>query len=154
MQQMSLRFNRDVLTQLDHVDYVMVMGGNNDVLWRGRHPNQCLEDLESPFLQIQKANAKVIALEILPVTIKWGLFTHKNKRLNYLRETNLGIHALGKKMGIPVVNLYDPLADAKKTGLNRLYDSGDGEHLSVEGYKKVGHVIFTSFLQNLFRFQA
>ncbi len=40
IEQMELRYKRDVLTQLDRVDYVLIMGGNNDVVWRGAYPEE------------------------------------------------------------------------------------------------------------------
>ena len=40
---MELRYKRDVLTQLDRVDYVLIMGGNNDVVWRGAYPKETIE---------------------------------------------------------------------------------------------------------------
>lgn len=151
VQQMVTRFNRDVRTQLDEFEYILVMGGNNDVVWRGKTPRQCLQDLELLFAQIQHAKAQVIALEILPVTMKHGFSWTKRKHVRYIKETNQGIHDLGVKMKIPVVNLYDALADESNNCLAKPYDCGDGEHLSVAGYRKVGEVIFATYLQPMLK---
>jgi len=142
VKQMLERYQRDVLSQLDHVDYVMVMGGNNDVVWRPTTPSECLRDLQELFTTILNHGSKVIALEILPVTCDMKL-------VKKIKETNKGMHKLCTQMKIPIIDLYDALADKTKNGLNKPYDSKDGEHLSVEGYRKVGEVIYTSYLKSL-----
>jgi lysophospholipase L1-like esterase len=141
IEQMQIRYNRDVLFQLDKVDYVLIMGGNNDVVWRGAFPEEAIAVWEELYIDIVKSGAKVIALEILPVSVD-------HERVEKVKATNRGIHELGEKYNFPVVDLYDALADATNEGLDAPYDSGDGEHLSVNGYKKVGETIYENFLED------
>ena len=131
VRQMIDRYTREVLFQLDHVDYVLVMGGNNDVVWHGATPEETLRDLEELFNLITNSGAKPIGLEILPVTTDQAL-------VDGIKETNRGLFDLGERLNVPVVALYDALSDESGNGLAAEYDSGDGEHLSVAGYRKVG----------------
>jgi lysophospholipase L1-like esterase len=144
VKQMFDRFHRDVLTQLEDegsLDYVLVMGGNNDVVWHDASPRQALEELEALFNAITVAGAKVIGLEILPVTCAPEI-------IEKIRETNDGIHQLGESIGFPVVSLFDQLADENQC-LASPYDSGDGEHLSVHGYEIVGTIIYNAVIRDI-----
>jgi lysophospholipase L1-like esterase len=140
IEQMQMRYTRDVLTQLDKVDHVLVMGGNNDVVWRGAFPEEALEAWQDLYTTIVDSGASVIGLEILPVTVD-------HERVEKIKATNRGLHDLGERLGFPVIALYDALADATNEGLNAPYDCGDGEHLSVEGYRKVGEIIYADLVE-------
>ena len=108
----------------------------------GLIPEEAIEAWVDLYNTITSSGAKVVALEIVPVTVD-------HERVEKIKATNRGLHELGEKYNFPVVDLYDVLADSTGKGLEKTYDSGNGEHLSVEGYKKVGETVYSAFIDQL-----
>lgn len=135
--QMVYRYKRDVLRIMSNPDYVIVMGGINDILGHNVTPEEVITDLSELYELIISSGAKVIPMEIAPCTVT-------NLYVKRIKNANLGIHVLAEKIKVPVVPIYDALTDSTKSGLNTEYDVGDGVHFNVNGYKKIGITVFNS----------
>jgi len=133
--QMWYRYQRDVLRIIPKPDYVLVMGGINDLLGHTALPEAVLADLSELYELIGSSGAKVIPLEVAPCTVT-KLYVKR------IKNTNLGIHVLAEKSKAPVVPIYEALTDGSKNGLDSAYDHGDGVHFNVNGYKKIGLTVF------------
>lgn len=129
-----IRFRRDIVHIVPDADYVIVWIGINDLVGTFMAPEFVLSNIKDTYDLIMKAGAKVIAVEVAPVTLP----TIYNKRV---KETNRGIHALASKINALVVPLFDSL----------LNESGDGVHFSVAGYTKIAEVIYNSVLSKILK---
>ena len=140
--QMQYRFKRDVLRLMPNPDYVILMGGINDILGHGALPQDVTADYEELTSLFYDAGARLIAMEIAPSTVT-RLF------VNRIKESNAGISEIARKRDAPVVPIYAALQDASGTGLDPAFDIGDGVHFNVAGYKRIGETIFSSCLERI-----
>jgi lysophospholipase L1-like esterase len=140
--QMQYRFKRDVLRLMPDPDYVILMGGINDILGHGALPADVIADYAELASLFQDAGSKLIAMEIAPCTVT-RIFIAR------IKAANDGIRDIARIMNAPVIPLYAALLDTSGAGLNLAYDIGDGVHFNVAGYKVIGETIFKSAIDQV-----
>jgi lysophospholipase L1-like esterase len=133
--QMLYRFKRDVLSLVPEPDYVLLMGGINDILGHGTHETGIRKDLEEIYEIITETGATLVPIEIGPVTA-----THRF--VERVKLSNKAIRELASLYEVHYVPLYDALCTEDGNGLQQEYDIGDGVHYTVAGYKKIGETVF------------
>ena len=52
------------------------------------------------------------------------------------------MHAIGRKEGVPVLPFHATLEDPERPGRMREEWTDDGDHPSVEGYRRLGELAF------------
>lgn len=140
--QMQYRFKRDVLRLIPDPDYVVLMGGINDILGHGALAQDVVSDYAELASLFYESNARLIAMEIAPSTVT-------KVYVSRIKEANAGIREVARKRNAPVVPIYATLVDPSGTGLDPAYDVGDGVHFNVAGYKRIGETIFSSCLERI-----
>ncbi len=140
--QMQYRFKRDVLRLMPNPDYVILMGGINDLLGHGAFSQDVIADYAELTSLFYEAGARLIAMEIAPSTTT-------RTYVNSIKESNAGIHEIARKRDSPVVPIYAALQDASGNGLDPAFDIGDGVHFNVAGYKRIGETIFASCIEHI-----
>ncbi|MFX0013755.1 MAG: GDSL-type esterase/lipase family protein [Promethearchaeota archaeon] len=91
------------------------------------------------------------SIAILIVTIPPMNWPGINSKISYLNEQ------IKKNSGFETylcADVYTALVSKRNSTLNPLYDSGDGVHLSIDGYEQVGKEIFrktTPFLTDILK---
>lgn len=140
--QMVYRFRRDVLRFFDTIDYVVVMGGINDLLGRAALPEDVLQDLKELYELIMEHNAKVIALEVAPASVT-SLYTSR------ILAVNKGIKEIANKKGFQVAPTYSTLIDSTGKGLHPEFDNGDGVHFPIKGYQAIGTMLFNEVFDKI-----
>lgn len=135
---MLMRFDRDVVKK--EPDYVIVLGGTND-LGGGENPINVFDNLKKLYQRAESNNINPIACTIPSIL-----------GLDYLIPPRLELNELIKdeavKRKIAFLDLFEATVDIKTNRLSDKYSS-DGLHLSPEGYKKFGEIIFDEWLKNL-----
>ncbi len=135
---MLIRFDRDVVKK--EPDYVIILGGTNDLGW-GENPINVFDNLKKLYQRAESNNINPVACTIPSIL-----------GLDYLIPPRLELNELIKgeaeKRKMAFLDLFGATVDIKT---NRLCDkySSDGLHLSPEGYKKFGEIIFDEWLKNL-----
>lgn len=66
-----------------------------------------------------------------------------------LRRLRVGLQKLGPKLGVPVFDQYNVLAD-EAGGLKAAYNQGDNTHLTTSGYRAVAESLITQGFLDLF----
>jgi lysophospholipase L1-like esterase len=130
------RFDKDVVEKKPH--YVIIIGGTNDIGW-GFDTNLILHNLLRIYDKAEKNRIKPVACTIPSIR---GFDDLIPPRL----ELNTKICIESKRRTIPCIDLFEVLAEPTTHKL--LYEySSDGLHLNAKGYRKIGEVIFHSWLK-------
>ncbi len=140
--QMLYRFKNDVLRIVPEPDFVLLMGGINDIVGHGSHETGVRKDLEETYDAILDSFATLIPMEIGPVSTT-------RRFVLRVQKSNEAIQELADLMEVPYVPIYDALKDGEGFGLKREYDIGDGVHYNVNGYKKIGETVFRTIKEHL-----
>ena len=72
--------------------------------------------------------------DVLPWNNGWPGAEPAIRRLNEL------VHAIGREEGVPVLPFHATLEDPKRPGRMREEWTDDGDHPSVEGYRRLGEL--------------
>ncbi len=117
-------------------DLVIYWGGANDIAI-GYNSNVIWRNIEEALEFTKKISVKCMTVTIPPMN--WaGISDH-------VIDVNLNIKEAKENTGAYIIaDVYEVLE--KQGNLNPLCDAGDGVHLSIEGYKRVGRTIFQSML--------
>lgn len=134
---MFSRFRRTLSE--DEYDIAVIMGGSNDIGW-GNEPVTIHASLNRLWQLSIDNSIIVIACTIPPIGSEYPSIQKSQQQLNIL------INQSGND-DINVVDVFSALADNNRL-LLPVYDCGDGLHLSVEGYKKMGESIWNEVLRN------
>jgi lysophospholipase L1-like esterase len=135
---MVSRFDRDVLESKP--DYMLLLGGANDIGW-GIPNENILKNLVSMLRQAQDAGIGPCACTVPPV-IGWD----DGNRLRLDLNAALAGHCAAKS--IPWVDIYEPLADSPGGDLRPEF-SGDGLHLTTDGYRAMADAIWDGFVSTI-----
>lgn len=134
----SQRFARDVLDQ-NGVRYVIILAGINDI--GGSTNSQIVEDLISKYQlfvnEAHQKNISVFGATILPLA--GSIYDNPQNRL-VRTSLNEWIRTSGKFDAVLDWDAIIRDPDCPERVFSR-YDSGDGLHLSPEGYKKLAESI-------------
>ncbi len=124
-------------------DFVIIMGGSNDIGW-GRPIDSIKNSLNKMWKIALDNSHQVIACTIPPIGSFYpDIQTAQNSINIYILNNNFTSNTL-----FTAVDTFASLSNQNGL-LQRAYDSGDGLHLSIEGYKKLGEAIWNSGVRSL-----
>ena len=116
-------------------DALVVQGGINDVA-QGRPVEGAAAALRR-MVRRGLSSGLVVALgDVLPWNNGWPRAEAAIRRLNEL------VRAIGAEEGVPVLPFHDTLEDPERPGRMRDEWTDDGDHPSVEGYRRLGELAF------------
>ena len=118
---------------------VVIWGGLNDIA-SGVDPKDVVENLKSIAEKVRQIGATPVLCCLTPVVAKIDF-------LQIIQETNKLISDMAMNEKIILVDLYAPLAG--NDGLLKREYNNDGAHLSNEGYRAVGELIFREAIQHI-----
>ena len=114
---------------------LVVQGGIND-LAQGRAVEPAAENLGRMARRGLELGLRVALADVLPWNNGWPGAEAPIRRLNEL------VHALARDEGVPLLPFHDTLEDPERPGRMREEWTSDGDHPSVEGYRRLGELAF------------
>ena len=137
--EIAARFERDVIDARPAI--VIIIAGVNDV-YQGRSAAHVIEQLRSMYGRAVQSGIRVLAGTIIPYN------TATSEQVARMREINAWIKQQSDRD--PAVAFVDTrAATAAAEDPDRLFDSPDDLHPSVEGYRRMAEAIRTSLEQML-----
>ena len=116
-------------------DVLIVQGGINDIA-QGGDVEQAAESLRALVQRGKDDGLRVAIANVLPWNRGWPRTEKPIKRLNEL------IDELAREEDIPVLPFYATLESPDAPGRMRDEWTSDGDHPSVEGYRRLGELAF------------
>jgi lysophospholipase L1-like esterase len=114
---------------------LVVQGGINDLV-QGRTPAEAAANLRAMVERGKKLGLRVEVAEVLPWNNGYPAFAPKIVALNRL------IHDFARADHVRVLPFYSTLEDPKRPGRMKDAWTAEGDHPSVEGYKRLGELAF------------
>ena len=111
-------------------DFILLWAGANDIAL-GYSADSIWENLMKSVRMAKKENTSIFIITIPPMG--WTEIQSTVRELNQCIITHSGIDFTS-------IDVFNDLSDGYF--LNSQFDSGDGVHLSIEGYKKVASIVF------------
>jgi lysophospholipase L1-like esterase len=116
-------------------DALVVQGGINDIA-QGRPVEDAAAALRRMVRRGLDLGLDVVLTDVLPWNNGWPEREPAIRRLNELVE------AIGREEGVPVLPFHNTLEDRDRPGRMRPEWTDDGDHPSVEGYRRLGELAF------------
>ena len=116
-------------------DVLVVQGGINDVA-HGRPVEPAAVALRRMVRRGRELGLRVALADVLPWNNGWPRAEEPIRRLNEL------VRALAAEEGVPLLPFHDTLEDPERPGRMREEWTSDGDHPSVEGYRRLGEIAF------------
>jgi lysophospholipase L1-like esterase len=139
-EQMLIRFDSDVICLSPRV--VIILGGSNDLGW-GLAPREILQNL-SEMYRLSLQNRIVPIACTVPSILGYDTGILPRILLNKLLQEHC------REIGVRCVDVFRATLDQATSRLALRYSS-DGLHLSSEGYRKMGAVIYEEGLRPVLR---
>jgi lysophospholipase L1-like esterase len=118
-------------TTADGADVLVVQGGINDIA-QARAVTGAAANLRAMIRRGQELGLRVTVANVLPWNNGWPGAEPAIRELN----------ALIDEMGAPVLRFRETLEDPERPGRMRDEWTSDGDHPSVEGYRRLGELAF------------
>ena len=112
-------------------DVLVVQGGINDIA-QGRPVAEAAGNLRAMIGRGQELGLRVAVANVLPWNNGWPDAEPSIRELNALIE----------ELGVPVLPFHDTLEDPERPGRMREEWTFEGDHPSVEGYRRLGELAF------------
>jgi acyl-CoA thioesterase-1 len=112
-------------------DVLVVQGGINDIA-QGRPVADAAANLGSMIGRGRQRGVRVVVANVLPWNNGWPSAEASIRELN----------ALIAGLGVPVLAFHETLEDPERPGRMREEWTCDGDHPSVEGYRRLGELAF------------
>jgi lysophospholipase L1-like esterase len=116
-------------------DVLVVQGGINDIA-QGRSVDEAAESLRRMVQRGRELGLRVALANVLPWNNGYPAADPQIRRLNSL------IEEIGLAQGVPVLPFHTTLEDEARPGRMRDEWTSDGDHPSVEGYRRLGERAF------------
>jgi lysophospholipase L1-like esterase len=116
-------------------DVLVVQGGINDIA-QGRPVEPAAENLRGTVRRGRELGLGVVLADVLPWNNGWPNAEPEIRRLNEL------VHAVAREEGVPLLPFHDTLEDPDRPGRMRDEWTAEGDHPSVEGYRRLGERAF------------
>ncbi|MCP9487875.1 MAG: GDSL-type esterase/lipase family protein [Gaiellaceae bacterium MAG52_C11] len=116
-------------------DVLVVQGGINDIA-QGRDVEPAAENLRTMVRRGRELGLSVAIANVLPWNRGWPHAEEPIDRLNEL------IEELAREEDVPVLPFYATLEHPDEPGRMRGEWTSDGDHPSVEGYRRLGELAF------------
>jgi lysophospholipase L1-like esterase len=114
---------------------LVVQGGINDIA-QGRPIEEAAQNLRAMVRRGKELGLAVAIADVLPWNNGWPEAEPKIRRLNGL------IAAIARDEGVTLLPFHDTLEDPDRPGRMREEWTSDGDHPSVEGYRRLGEIAF------------
>jgi lysophospholipase L1-like esterase len=115
-------------------DVLIVQGGINDVA-QGRDVETAAANLRAMVRRGRDLGLRVALIDVLPWNNGWPDAEPKIRRLNEL------IGEIARDENVPLLGFHDALEDPERAGRMREEWTSDGDHPSVEGYRRLADVV-------------
>jgi lysophospholipase L1-like esterase len=115
-------------------DILVVQGGINDIAQR-LSVEDAADNLRAMVRRGKELGLRVALIDVLPWNNGWPEAEPPIRRLNAL------LAELARDEGIPLLPFHDTLEDPDRPGRMRADWTSDGDHPSVEGYRRLGEVV-------------
>jgi lysophospholipase L1-like esterase len=116
-------------------DVLVVQGGINDIA-QGHSVEAAAANLRAMVRRGKELGTTVLLADVLPWNNGWPDAEPKIRRLNQL------IRAIARDETVPLLPFHDTLEDGERPGRMREEWTSDGDHPSVEGYRRLGELAF------------
>jgi lysophospholipase L1-like esterase len=116
-------------------DALVVQGGINDVA-QGRPVEGAAEALRRMVRRGRELGRRVALADVLP----WN--NGRPGAEGAIRRLNELVAAIGAEEDVPILPFHDTLEDPERPGRMREEWTDDGDHPSVEGYRRLGELAF------------
>jgi lysophospholipase L1-like esterase len=116
-------------------DVLIVQGGINDIA-QGRSVVEAADDLRAMLRRGKELVPRVIAVDVLPWNNGYPRAEPEIRQLNEL------IRELAAAESVAVLPFHDTLEDPERPGRMRPDWTDDGDHPSIEGYRRLGELAF------------
>jgi lysophospholipase L1-like esterase len=115
-------------------DLLVVQGGINDIA-QGAPVERAAASLRAMVRRGRDLSPHVALADVLPWNNGWPRTEGPIRRLNEL------VHAIAEDERVPLLRFHDTLEDPSRPG--RMPDewTSDGDHPSVEGYRRLGELV-------------
>jgi lysophospholipase L1-like esterase len=113
---------------------LIVQGGINDIA-QNRPVERAAENLRTMVVRGQELGLTVLLADLLP----WNNGSPQAE--DSIRRLNGLIQELARSEDVPLLPFYDTLEDPDRPGRMRDEWTADGDHPSVEGYRRLGEVV-------------
>jgi lysophospholipase L1-like esterase len=117
-------------------DVLVVQGGINDIA-QGRPVEEAAANVRAMVQRGKELGLRVLVADVLPWNNGWPDAEEKIRRLNAL------VAELAREEGVPLLPFHDTLEDPERPGRMREEWTSDGDHPSVEGYRRLGELAFS-----------
>ena len=114
-------------------DQLVVQGGINDIAQK-KSVEHAAANLRAMVDRGKELALRVAVVDVLPWNNGWPDAEPQIRRLNAL------IAELARDEGIPLLPFHDTLEDPDRPGRMRADWTSDGDHPSIEGYRRLGEV--------------
>jgi lysophospholipase L1-like esterase len=130
----------EIMARLDGcaagADVLVVQGGINDIA-QGRAVEDAAANLRAMVRHGLDLGLRVAVADVLPWNNGWPEAEPRIRRLNEL------VAAIARKEGVTLLPFHDTLEDPERPGRMRdEWTHADGDHPSIEGYRRLGEVAF------------
>jgi lysophospholipase L1-like esterase len=120
----------------DGADVLVVQGGINDIA-QGRPVDAAAENLRAMVRRGKELGLPVLLVELLPWNNGWPDAESKIRKLNEL------IAEIARAEDVALLPFHDTLEDRDRPGRMREEWTSDGDHPSIEGYRRLGELAFS-----------
>ena len=117
----------------DGAQVLVVQGGINDIA-QGRPVGEAAENLGGMVRRGLELGLRVVVCDVLPWNGGWPRTEQRIRELNEL------VAGLARDEGVPLLPFHETLEDAERPGRMREEWTSDGDHPSVEGYRRLGEL--------------
>ena len=114
-------------------DALVVQGGINDIA-QTRSVEKAAANLRAMVRRGKELGLRVAIADVLPWNNGWPDTEPRIRELNEL------IAELARDENVPLLSFHDTLEDPDRPGRMRADWTSDGDHPSVEGYRRLGEV--------------
>jgi len=114
---------------------LVVQGGINDIA-QGRTVADAANNLRAMVRRGKELGLPVLLVDLLPWNNGWPGAEPKIRRLNEL------IAEIARAEDVTLLPFHDTLEDPDRPGRMRQEWTSDGDHPSVEGYRRLGELAF------------
>jgi lysophospholipase L1-like esterase len=116
-------------------DVLVVQGGINDIA-QGRSVADAADNLRAMVRRGKELGLPVLLVDLLPWNNGWPDAEPKVRNLNEL------ISEIARAEDVTLLPFHDTLEDPDRPGRMREEWTSDGDHPSIEGYRRLGELAF------------